>query len=98
MSGTPNTAFSPDGTKIAYVLQDAANGPNGRAELWIVGATGGASKKIADAPSSHPKLGEVAWHPSGKMIFAQGQGAAGKGGVFEHWVMENFLPPLKLSR
>jgi hypothetical protein len=36
MGGTPNTAFSPDGTKIAYVLQAADGGPGRRSELWIV--------------------------------------------------------------
>jgi hypothetical protein len=92
MSGTPNTAFSPDGTKIAYVLRDAVNGPNSRAELWIIGMTGGAAKKIADAPASHPNLGDVVWHPSGKMIFARGSGPEGVGRGYEHWVMKHFLP------
>ena len=92
LTGTPNTAWSPDGTKIAYVLQDASPGSRARAELWIVGATGGSPKKIADAPSSHTNLSDVVWHPSGKMIFAQGQAAEGMGRTFELWVMENFLP------
>jgi Tol biopolymer transport system component len=94
-NGTPNTSFSPDGTKIAYVLEVGAKGPGQRTELWIVEAKGGASKKIADAPSSHPNLGAVVWHPSGKMIFAGGQAAQGTRRMFEHWVMENFLPEKK---
>ena len=92
MSGPPNTAFSPDGTKIAYVLRDAGGGPGRRAELWIVEAAGGSPRKVADAPDSHPLLGEVVWHPSGKTIYANGQTAEGMGRTFEHWVMENFLP------
>jgi Tol biopolymer transport system component len=92
MSGTPNTAFSPDGTKIAYVLQAADGGPGRRSELWIVTATGGSPRKVADAPAGHPLLGEVVWHPSGKTIFVQGQAGEGSGRMFEHWVMENFLP------
>ena len=60
------------GTKIAYILQDAAPPSKARAELWIVEATGGSSRKIADGPSSHPNLHDVVWHPSGKMLFAQG--------------------------
>jgi len=95
LTGTPNTSWSPDGTKIAYVLQDALPGSKTRAELWIVGATGGPPRKIADAPSSHTNLNNVVWHPSGKMIFSQGQATEGQGRVFEHWVMENFLPPGK---
>lgn len=91
LSGTPNTAFSPDGTKIAYVLQDAGDGPLRRAELWIVDATGGSSRKVADAPASHPLLGAIVWHPSGKTIFADGQAAESRN-MYEHWVMENFLP------
>lgn len=90
--GTPNTAWSPDGTKIAYIQQDASAGSKARAELWIVEATGGSPTKIADAPSSHPLMSDVVWHPSGKMIFAQGQAAEGMGRTYEHWIMENFLP------
>jgi Tol biopolymer transport system component len=73
--GTPNTAWSPDGTKIAYALQEAVDNADVRGELWMVEAAGGSPRKIADAPSSHPKLYDVVWHPSGKMIFAQGMAA-----------------------
>jgi|GEM_PF-1116247 len=92
IGGTPNTAWSPDGTKIAYALQDAAPDSKARAELWIIGATGGSPRKIADAPSSHPLMGGVVWHPSGKTIFVQGQASKYMEGMHEHWVMENFLP------
>ncbi len=91
LSGAPNTAFSPDGTKIAYVLQDAGDGPGRHSELWIVKTAGGSLRKVADAPASHPLLGEVVWHPSGKTIFASGQTAESRR-LYEHWVMENFLP------
>ena len=90
--GTPDTAWSPDGTKIAYALQDAAPDSKARAELWIVGATGGSPRKIADAPSSHPLMSGVVWHPSGKMIFVQGQAPKGMEVMYEHWIMEDFLP------
>lgn len=93
--GTPNTAWSPDGTKIAYVLQSPAKSPEARSELWIMDATDGSHRKIADAPSSHPLLSEVVWHPSGKMIVARGQAPEGMKTTFEHWVMENFLPGKK---
>jgi Tol biopolymer transport system component len=95
MNGTPNTAFSPDGTKVAYVLEAKDNDRAHPTELWIVDATGQSPRKIADAPASHPKLSEVVWHPSGKLIFAQGNAAEGRRRMFEHWIMENFLPVLK---
>jgi Tol biopolymer transport system component len=95
LTGTPNTAWSPDGTKIAYALQVEGDDANVRGELWIVEATGGSPRKVADAPSSHPLMSDVVWHPSGKMIFARGQAAEGVGRMFEHWVMENFLPAEK---
>jgi Tol biopolymer transport system component len=90
--GTPNTAWSPDGTKIAFALQETVNNADGRGELWIVEATGGSPRKIADAPSGHPNLHDVVWHPSGKTIFAQGKAAESPNRMFEHWLMENFLP------
>jgi len=34
----------------------------------------------------------VIWHPSGKLIFARGSAAESRAGMYEHWVMENFLP------
>lgn len=98
MNGTPNTAFSPDGTKIAYILQVAAKSPGPRTELWLIEAKGGTPRKIADAPASHPNLSTVVWHPSGKMIFAQGEAAANTGRIFEHWIMENFLPIDKVKK
>ena len=61
-------------------------------------AADGSTRKIADAPSSHPILQNVVWHPSGKLIFARGSAAESKGGIYEHWVMENFLPKEKQVR
>jgi hypothetical protein len=72
------------GTKIAYILQDAAPASKARAEFRIVEATGGSPRQIADGPSSYPNLHDVVWHPSGKMIFAQGQTAEGTDGGNEH--------------
>jgi Tol biopolymer transport system component len=90
--GTPNTAWSPDGTKIAYAVQERVNDSSVRGEIWVVEAAGGSARKIADAPSSHPILQNVAWHPSGKLISARGSAAESRAGIYEHWVMENFLP------
>jgi Tol biopolymer transport system component len=90
--GTPNTAWSPDGTKIAYAVQESFNDSTARGELWVVNAAGGPARKIADAPSSHPLLQNIVWHPSGKLIFARGSAPETRAGMYEHWVMENFLP------
>jgi len=90
--GTPNTSWAPDGTKIAYAVQVSGNAADVRGELWVVNAADGSTRKIADAPSSHPILQNVVWHPSGKLIFARGSAPESRAGMYEHWVMENFLP------
>jgi Tol biopolymer transport system component len=92
LSATPNTAWSPDGIKIAFFLQDAAPDSKALPELWIIGVSGGLPRKIADAPASHSLVVGVVWHPSGKMIFAQGLDPKILKEGNEHWVMENFLP------
>jgi len=96
--GTPNTAWSPDGTRIAYAVQGSGNAAEVRGELWVVNAADGSTRKIADAPSSHPILQNVVWHPSGKLIFARGSAAESRAGIYEHWVMENFLPADKAKK
>jgi Tol biopolymer transport system component len=92
LSATPNTAWSPDGSKIAFVLKDAAADSKAPGELWVVEVTGSSPKKIADIPASHSLVVGVVWHPSGKMIFAQGLDPKILKERNEHWVMENFLP------
>ena len=94
-SWSPNVTWSPDGKKIAYVLQEGLDESEARTSLWIVSATGGTSKKIAEAPSSYPVIDNVVWHPNGKMIFATGLQWKGTRIHYEHWVLENFLPKLK---
>ena len=81
-------AWSPDGKNIAYVLRDVSAGSEAKAELWSIPAVGGTPLKITIAPESHPMLGDLTWHPGGKLIVATGQGA-GRG--YEYWVIENFL-------
>lgn len=92
LAATPNTAWSPDGSKIAFAVQDAAPDSKALPEVWIVAVAAGSARKIADAPSSHPLVIGVVWHPSGKMIFAQGFDRKILKQSQEHWVMENFLP------
>ncbi len=85
-------AWSPDGESIAYVLQLTPPGSKPHSELWVVPASGGRPRKIADAPPSHPILGEITWHSEGKMIFARGKPEKVQPRAFEHWTLENFLP------
>ena len=86
-------AWSPDGQSIAYVMQGISAASKSHSELWVVPALGGRPQKVADAPASHPRLGEIMWHPSGTMILASG--GPEKAQTYEQWVMENFLPKPK---
>lgn len=96
-SWSPNQAWSPDGKRIAFVLQQTSGGSEAQTELWIISASGGTPKKVIDAPSSHPVIDDVLWDSNGKMIFVTGY--SGKEGVgYEHWVMENFLPEEKIQK
>jgi Tol biopolymer transport system component len=85
-------AWSPDGRTIAYSLQDISKSSKPRSELWAVPAAGGAPRKVADAPVSHPRLSEIIWHPSGARILAGGGPEKTQPRTYEHWAMENFLP------
>jgi len=85
-------AWSPDGQTIAYTLRNTSPGSKFHEELWAVAASGSTPRKIADAPASHPRLGQILWHPGGKMIFATGGPEKTQPRTYEHWVMEKFLP------
>jgi hypothetical protein len=83
---------------IAFVLRETSAGSDMQAGLWIIPATGGTPKKVADAPSSHPVIDDVIWHSNGDMIFATGYASKDEGVRYEHWVMENFLPEEKTEK
>jgi len=85
-------AWSPDGQSIAYVMQNISAASKSHSELWIVPASGGMPRKVADAPASLSRLGEIMWHPGGAMILASGGPEKTQSRTYEHWVMENFLP------
>ena len=85
-------AWSPDGNSIAYLLRKTSKATDVKSELWVVPATGGTPRKIAVAPSSHPLLSDIIWHPGGGMIIATGEDPEQQQRGCEHWVMENFLP------
>ena len=99
--GDGGVAWSPDGKKIAYVLQDQSAGSDGLAELWIVSVSGGPPRRIARAPVSHPKLSRPKWHPNGKAIYATGRTPDAPGGGYrgyQHWVLENLLPKPEVAQ
>ena len=57
-------AWSPDGTRIAFVGRKSLSGPDAlRYELYVANADGSGRRKIADAPSFGP-----AWSPDGTLI------------------------------
>jgi len=49
-------------------------------------------------PLSYPAIGQLAWHPDGKMIVVTGATAEAQSRLYEHWVLENFLPNPKTSQ
>jgi Tol biopolymer transport system component len=85
-------AWSPDGKWIGYVVRDTSTSSKAPHELWKVPAAGGVGRKLADAPPLYPLLGELTWHPGGKMIVVTGQSAEAESRSYEHWALENFLP------
>ena len=86
------TAWSPDGSSIAYLLQRTPKAAGAKSELWVVPSAGGRPRRIAGPPASHPLLSDVIWHPRGDMIAATGGAKEEQKRQYEHWVMENFLP------
>jgi Tol biopolymer transport system component len=86
-------AWSPDGRTLAYLQREMPAKEASRSELWLVPGAGGAPRRAAVAPASHPLLSDVAWHPSGTKIWSTGSRAAGQVAVsYQHWVLEGFLP------
>jgi len=85
-------AWSPDGQSVACVIRDVSSDSKSRSGLWIVPASGGAPRKVADAPASHPRLGDIAWHPGGRMVLASVGPEETQPRTYEHWTMQGFLP------
>jgi hypothetical protein len=80
------------GVLATTLTQTVSAGSKSHSELWVAPTSGGVARKVADAPGSHPRLGEIAWHPGGTMIFASGGPEETQPKTYEHWAMENFLP------
>jgi Tol biopolymer transport system component len=83
-------AWAPDARAIAYLQRETPAGSGARTEVWVVSPAGGAARRLAVAPPSHPLLSDLGWHSSGRMILATGNPAEHR--RYEHWVMEDFLP------
>jgi Tol biopolymer transport system component len=91
-SWSSGLAWAPGGRTIAYLQRETPAEAGARSELWVVPAAGGTPRRAAVAPASHPLLSDATWHPGGTMIVATGGTGEQPKRVYEHWVMESFLP------
>jgi Tol biopolymer transport system component len=68
-------AWSPDGTRLAFVVQQShADGTTGRSDLWVMNADGSDPRPLIDGPGSS---WSPAWSPDGSRIaFARGDPAS----------------------
>ncbi|MFC1639659.1 tetratricopeptide repeat protein [Gemmatimonadota bacterium] len=86
--------WSPDGAQVAYVVRDTtAREINRPDEVWLVPSGGGTPRRIALAPSTHPRLKLSTWRRDGTLSAncGQGPGTPGASTGYQHWVLENFL-------
>ena len=90
--------WSPDGSSVAYLLQKTSKASGAASELWAVSAAGGRPRRIAVAPASHPVLSDAMWLSGGKRIVVTGNTATPQKRLYEHWVMEDFLPALQAAK
>jgi Tol biopolymer transport system component len=74
-------AWSPDGTKIAYVSARALNGTNnaGSPNLWVMNADGSGSRPLTALTSTYNMSTETpSWSPDGtKIVFASSRATDG---------------------
>jgi len=64
-SWTSQPAFSPDGSKIAYVRMDKPYSDEPVGEIWVVAPSGGTPVRVSDIAG---KVGSPIWSPDGNMI------------------------------
>jgi Tol biopolymer transport system component/DNA-binding winged helix-turn-helix (wHTH) protein len=58
-----SAAWSPDGKQLAFARSHATDGG-----LFLIAATGGAERKLADAAFAQQSLAQPAWSPDGKTL------------------------------
>jgi len=59
--GLSDPAFSPDGTKIAFIA-DAGTGDDAKSQVWVMPLDGGDARPVTDAPDG---VEQFAWRPDG---------------------------------
>jgi len=81
--GTQEPAFSPDGTKIAYIKYTKTNEVVDHSDLWVIPSEGGIPIQVTRLPSL--QVFGPSWSPDGKMIaFIR---RAGIGDPKEIWIV-----------
>ncbi len=70
-----SAAWSPDGKQLAFARSHATDGG-----IFVIAATGGAERKIADAAFARQSLAQPAWSPDGRTLaFASIDGSGSQG-------------------
>jgi Tol biopolymer transport system component len=85
--GSPS--WTPDGRYVAFLKGVKGKTPN-QWELWRVAAEGGEPQRIGLIPAH---FHDARLHPDGRRVAISDVKVD-----FEVWVMENFLPPLKVAK
>jgi dipeptidyl aminopeptidase/acylaminoacyl peptidase len=60
--GLSDPAFSPDGTKIAFIA-DAGTGDDAQSQIWVMPLDGGDARPVTTAPEG---VDQFAWRPDGE--------------------------------
>jgi Tol biopolymer transport system component len=86
--GEAPIAWAPDGLSLLFVKQPSPTDP--KTELWLISVQGGEPRKLELAADG---MRDICLHPDGRHI-----AFTGVKNRDEVWVLENFLPPLKVAK